>query len=175
MTKKHELREQIERLQQHNEALAETNNSLESWRASWLNGYNEREQVTLQTTHDAVTSMFEALGVDNLTVALHRIEALLRNKDAHHAIQAVTQAKARFEDQVRVQGLAIKQVEYQRDSAQKRNEELEFDLANTKARVEELESLMREVDTEMGRFSKYASPKLAQLKTAMARMVGDEV
>lgn len=171
MTKKLELREQIAELQRQNEALVTTNDTLESWRASWLNGYSSTDQVKLQTTHNAFTELLQKLGVDNMTMAVYRIEALLKNEHADKAILAVTQGKAAAEQSVRVHQLAIRQLEFQRDSAQKREFDTGFDLGNTKARCGELEELLREL---LGGMQCRATRSTEELIKVITLVLGDE-
>lgn len=144
MTSKAELREKILELQTQIINLMNTNETLETWRASWIAQFDD-EKGSLQSIHNAWTQLLQMLEADHQTMAVQRLEYLLKNKDADKAILAINQAKASADESVRIHKLAIRQLEFQRDSAQKEYENQNFDYANTKARCEELEELLRDM------------------------------
>ena len=145
MTSKSELREEIDRLKQQVAELMGTNGTLESWRASWLNGYDAADHVDLQTTHSAFTQLLQHLGAEHMTAAVMRIRELVAlEKDSPTRLELMQQ-KATAEHNVSIHKLAIRQLEFQRDSAQKNDFDTGFELANVKARCEELEELLSEI------------------------------
>lgn len=165
MTKKSELRAEIAELK-------ERNTILEQWRESWLSSYDTAGQANLQISHDAVTTLMQKLGVDNMTMAIYRIEALLKNEHADKAILALNQAKATAEGAVRIHQLAIRQLEFQRDSAQKSAHDTGFELDNAKARCGELEELLRELLSGM---KGGATRSREELVTAINVMLGEDL
>jgi len=176
MTSKKELREEIDRLRGNIEDLQESNNNHVAWRASWLNGYNEKDQVTLQTTHSAFTQLLALLGVDNQTMAVYRIEALLKNKDADKAMLALRQRVAGAEESVRIHKLAIRQLEHQRDSAQAHSHEVDFEVVNLRARCTELEELLGDVNVAMHEMhGATVNWQFSDLHARVKTMIGDDL
>lgn len=172
MTRKSELREKIDELQGQVNQLLETNSTLESWRASWLNGYDSADQVTLQTTHDAVTGLYTYLGVTHMTDAVMRIKELLALEQASPTRLELQQQKATAEGAIRIHQLAIKQLEFQRDSAQKREFDTSFERDNCKARCEELEELLRDAIPAVT--SDASQETIAALMVRIDAMIGDD-
>ena len=172
MTSKAELREEIAAFKLRVETLLDENGILDRWRRNWLQGYSTEDQVSLQTTHGAWSELLRLLGVDSQTMAVYRIEALLKNKDADKAILAINQAKAQAESDVRIHKLAIRQLEFQRDRAQKEYEAQNFYYVNTKARCEELEDLLR--DMIPGLAEDLGDTSRRQMLERVIAMLGDD-
>lgn len=172
MTSKAELREEIAAFKLRVETLLDENGILDRWRRNWLQGYSTEDQVSLQTTHGAWSELLRLLEVDNQTMAVYRIEALLKNQDAGKAILAINQAKAQAESDVRIHKLAIRQLEYQRDRAQKEYEAQNFYYVNTKARCEELEELLRDAIPAVK--SDASQETIANLMERIEAMLGDD-
>lgn len=151
MTRKSELRDEIFELQQQVRQLMGTNGTLESWRTAWLANFdNEADKVSLQSVTSAWTQLLEMLGAQHQTEAVMKLRDLIGEANQSPTKLELIQQKATAESNIRIHQLAIRQLEFQRDSAQKTAHDQGFELDNTKARCEELEELLLDIRKARG-------------------------
>lgn len=171
MTRKSELRAEIDDLKRQVAQLLGTNGTLESWRASWIAEFDD-EKGSLQSIHSAWTSLLQMLGAEHQTTAMMRIKELLTLEQGTPSRLELIQKAALAESNIRVHQLAIRQLEFQRDSAQAREHETDFKVGNLEARCGELEELLR--DSIPAVTSDASQETIAALMVRIKLMIGDE-
>lgn len=171
MTKKSELREEIEFLQRRVANLDSTNQTLEAWRASWIAEFDD-SKGSLQSIHGAWTQLLQMLGAEHQTDAVMKLRDLIGEAAASPTRLELTQRATTAEGAVRIHQLAIRQLEFQRDSAQKSAYDAGFEIDNIKARCGELEELLRELLRGM---QGGATRSREELATAINVMLGEDL
>lgn len=124
-----------------------TNTVLEGWRNAWLAGFkNEDQRITIQTTMAALTDLWEMVGAEHQTGAVMAIKKLVedsrfirkhRQRELDH-----NQVTASLRQRITELESDKRSLTFHRDSAVQSLHDQSYDFANTKARVEELETVV---------------------------------
>lgn len=125
------------------------NSVLEAWRRAWLNGFPETSKVSVQTAMSALTDLWDELGAEHQTGAVMKLKTLKEQARKGTSLvniqRAHDQASSSLHHQIFTLETAQRQLIFERDSARQAHHDQGFELANTKARVEELETAIRGV------------------------------
>lgn len=130
-----------------------TNSVLEAWRKGWIAMFDNKVG-NLQTTMSALIDLWAKLGVEHQTGAVMRLAELKKEARLGKAYKdlelASNQTTSSLRHQITTLELANRQLTHQRDSAISLREDQGFELANTKARVDELERYIRTAIVGLG-------------------------
>lgn len=169
--------ERIYELEQELANVKGTNSVLEAWRKGWIAQFDNKAG-NLQSTMLALTQLWGMMGANHQTEAVIGLEKLIKEaklgKAYNDLVRETNQTAASLRHQIFTLETAQRQLVFERDGAKKSREDQGYELANTKARVEELEEGLRAVISHSDSKERTALSRNHELYTRLARLVGDE-
>lgn len=126
------------------------NSVLEAWRRAWLASFsNESERSRIQTTMSALTQLWEKVGAEHQTDAVLKLETIKREaalgKSYQNLVRDTNQTAASLRHQIFTLETAQRQLVFERNGANESLHLQSYEMANQKARIEELETAVRGV------------------------------